>query len=75
MRKEQIAMLIQVGLEHFMKDKDSAKILYTLMYFYKEVSQQKFVIKMPENNNGQSLKSLSLALLEIYQNQELRPFF
>jgi hypothetical protein len=69
--KERMNVLVSEVFERFDRDKDSHKILHSLVNLYKDVDDSKILIKIPEEFNSKAFKALSMAILEIHQNKDL----
>jgi len=67
--------LLQDVVEKFDKEKQSDKILLELVKLYKETTDKKIMINIPEEYHSKVFRSMSTALLEIYTNDELKPYF
>ena len=72
---EHLSILLQDVVEKFDKDKQSEKILLELVKLYKDTTDKKVSISIPEEYQSRVFRSMSMALLEIYTNEQLKPYF
>jgi peptidyl-tRNA hydrolase len=63
-----IAILVKEAIERYNKEMQSDKILFELMRFWKDVTKGKIVIKLPTQFSHKLFKSISSAMLDIYDH-------
>lgn len=70
-----IAILVKELIEKYNRDQESDKILIELMRFWKDATKGKIVIKLPVQFSHKLFKSISSAILDIYDHESITEHF